>query len=130
MEKTRQKKTNTRDILIIEEETEREREVKVELESGGFIVKDMVNNFEEAVKYIEKSRGEEPGFVIMELSSDGKLNSDFLFYLYSRWKNTKVYIFTAYIEYLELHPYLRNIVNGVFTKTDLPGLIASLKENV
>lgn len=129
VEKTRNERPDTKNVLVIEDEVDIARGVKLELEAEGFSVKDIIYKFDDAVEYIKKSRSE-PSFVILDLDLGGRLSPDFLGIMYSKWRNTRVYIFTAYMEYMDLYPYFKDIVSGVFTKSELPELISSLKKDI
>ena len=128
VEKALKVKPCSKDVLIIEDEEGIAKGMKLELEAEGFTVKDILYKFKDAVNYIEKtSEADEPAFVILDLDLEGRLSPDFLGQMYSKWKVPRVYIFTAYPEYLDIYPYFRDIVCGVFTKSQLHELISSLK---
>ncbi len=132
VENIRQEKTDKKsEVLIIEDEMDIARGVQLGLEAEGFVVRDILYKFEDAVSYIDKSSsGNTPGFVILDLDLGGRLSADILGVMYSKWKNTRVYIYTAYMQYVDQYPYLRDVVCGVFEKSELTKMISSLKENI
>jgi len=129
VEKNRDKKIEKKSVLIIEDEKDIASGVKKNLEIENFSVLNIINTFDDAVNYINKSK-KEPAFVILDLDLGGKLSPDFLGLMYSKWKNTKVFIFTAFPEYMETYPYFKDIVTGFYDKSQLPQLIASIKDHL
>ena len=116
-----------KNVLIIEDEADIACGVRKSLEYEDFAVDGILTSFEEAVGYI-KTAAKAPDFVILDLVLEERLSPDLLGQLYSKWDNTKVYLFTAYPEYFDTYPYFRDIVTGVFTKSQLPVLIDALKK--
>ncbi|MGM0442299.1 MAG: response regulator [Elusimicrobiota bacterium] len=115
-------------VLIVEDEEDIAVGVKQTLEAEGFSVDAIFDDFNRVIKYIKEST-KKPKFVILDLDLGGNLSPDFLGVLYSKWKNTKVFIFTAYPEYLERYPYFKDIVADCFAKSEFKTLIKRLKES-
>ncbi len=128
--KIRGRKARNGSVLIIEDEGDIANGIKLNLESEGFSVRHILYEFDEAVEYIKKNESKPPDFVILDLDLGGILSPDLLGLLYSKWKETKVFIFTGHPEHLEHYPYFRDIVSGAFTKKQLQELIKTLKLNV
>lgn len=123
----KQKEKNV--VLIIEDEKDIADGVKMEMEAEGFHVLDILNTFDDSVNYVRDSSGKKgPNFIILDLDLAGNLSCDFLGEVYGKWKNTDVFIFTAYPGYVEMYPFLEDIVEGIFDKSDLDRLISIMKE--
>lgn len=126
VKKSKRSKKLRGSVLIVEDEANIAEVVRLNLLSEGFRISALTSDFDSTVNYIRKEK-KPPGFVILDLDLGGRLSADFLGLLYSRWKNTKVFIFTAYPEYLDTYPYIRDIVSGIYEKNELQALIEEMK---
>jgi len=122
------RKSAKKNVLIIEDEEDIASGVRKELEAQNFTVDGILISFEEAVEYIKTSE-KAPDYVILDLVLEEKLSPDLLGQLYSKWDKAKVYLFTAYPEYFDTYPYFRDIVTGVFTKSQLNELVETLQKS-
>lgn len=113
-------------VLIIDDDTDIIKVVRKRLEEQDFVVSKVVTTFTEGLSYARD--GEEPDFIILDLRLANFFGTDMLGILYSKWKKTKIYIFTAYPEYKEEYPFLEGIVYGIFSKMELEELIKTMKD--
>ncbi len=120
-------KSRANSVLVVEDEKDIADGVTKTLKSEGFSVDGIFDEFNLVIDYITNS-GRQPNFVIMDLDLSGKLSPDFLGILYSKWKETKVFIFTAYPEYLDRYPCFKDMVEDTFLKSELEVLIKKLKK--
>ncbi len=112
-------------VLIIEDDKDVAVVVQKRLEAQNFFVVEILTTSNMMFTYLKN--GEEPDFVILDLKLVESFSADMLGVLYSRWKKTKVYIYTAYPEYSEKYPFLKDIVCGIFSKLELEKLIKTMK---
>lgn len=115
-------------ILIVEDNKDLSSILKRRLEHSGFSV-DLIEDGYTLLGNLRSA--EEPDAVILDLMLPGRSGVELLGSLTSRWKTTKIYIFSAHPEFQERHGLKNYDIAGYFLKSDgMDKLITAVQEDL
>ncbi|MGM0442399.1 MAG: response regulator [Elusimicrobiota bacterium] len=114
--------------IIIEDNKDIIKILNHRLEELNINVKETITDFNAAIEYIKENFSEEvPDYVILDLKLMKNFSGDLLGVLRSKWKKTKIYIFTSYPQLLDQYPFVRDMAEGVYVKTEMDKLLKNFK---
>ena len=113
-----------RKVLIAEDDSGLAGLLKSRLEDEGFEA-DIARDGLELLRYIGSRP--EPLCVVLDLEMPGKSGIDTIIAMKDRWREAKIYVFTAYPEYRDRLPVLKFYVDDFFSKTELDRLIEAIR---
>ena len=114
-------------VLIVEDNEDISAILKKRLEDNNFSV-DILDSGYALLGHLRNSR--EPDGVILDLILPGRNGMELLYGLKSKWRETKVFIFSAHSQYKE-KDYFEDYICGFFCKSEgMTKLIDAIKKGI
>jgi DNA-binding response OmpR family regulator len=120
--------TQTKKILVIEDNEEISSILKERLEHDGFSVV-VADDGYSALSFLKDKEG--PDAVILDLMLPGRSGMDLLCSLKSKWPGTKIFIYSAFKEYKNKLDFYKEYISAFFCKSDgMENLINAIKSEL